>query len=171
MSIPTLTTIGGQTREIGYAGQLVGNGHQIDAKVNENATAIDLARAVARGASDNTVKPFTAYADDIVGISGRAISGTVATTDGNNTVTYAQYADVPVVKTGRMCATAAENVSDGDDVIAITTGSGTLGGTTGGVANGTTRKTIKGAKWRTTTTSGSVGEIELCGVGIINLTT
>jgi hypothetical protein len=171
MSIPTLTTVGGQTPETGYAGQIAeGSTPTIDTRSNDNATAVDFGRAVAAGSSAWTCKPFATYADKIVGISVRGPSG-AASTDGNNTVNYPQYAEVPVMSSGRICVPAAENVTAEDDVIAITSGSGTLGGTTGGVANGTTRKTVKGAKWKTTTASGSVGVIALSGVGLIDLTT
>lgn len=170
----TLSTFGGNSLEVGTPGQVadLSVGSVIDSKINENATAIDYGCAVARGASDDTIKPFTSYAFEIVGISvASPLRPSSAAAGATPVVTYAQRDIVPVMKSGFMFVTAAENVTRGDNVIAITSGSGTLGGTTGGVANGTTRKTIKGARWETTTTSGSIGKIFLAGVGAIDLTT
>lgn len=159
MTKPTLTTYGGTELDLGYEGQLT---HElgftdIDHKINESATIIDFGRAVARGATDNSCKPMGADADKLIGISVRSVM-TTYTSAGE--VNYPRYASVPVLKTGYIFAKAAENVTQGDAVLALTAGGGTLGGTTGGAA-GTGRVALTGAVWETTTASGSIGKIRI----------
>lgn len=165
MSAVDLSTYGGALLEVGYAGQVVDlNEAILVSRTNENATAIDFGKVVARGAADNTCKPIAAASDDILGFAVRhpvMVSNTLP--GATPSVNYAQYASVPVMELGRMYATAGMNVtagkkvrvklSDGsllDDTVAIGTAASAAksGGNTG---NGTltmdgTTPVLAGAK-------------------------
>lgn len=129
MSKPDLSTYGGRLRDLGYAGEIVDtNPATIESKTNDQATAIDFGVAVARSAADNTCKAPSAVSDKIIGISVRhAIRP--ASAGGNNTVNYAQKDSVPIIRDGYVYAVAAENVTRGDTVVALTASAGTLGST------------------------------------------
>ena len=162
MSKPDLSTYGGRLRDLGYAGQIVDtNPVTIEALINDQATAIDFGVAVARSAADNTCKAPTADGDKIIGISVRhAIRP--ASSDGNNTVTYAQKDAVPVLRDGFIYAVAYENATRGDGVISVTAQNGKLGSTTGGDA-GAGRVEVPDALWETTTTAGQIGIVRIAG--------
>lgn len=160
MSKPDLTTYGGALRDIGYAGQVADTSPAtIENRTNSGATSIDFGRAVARGADDKSCKAPAADGDKIIGISVRHVT-MVADASGN--VVYKQYASVPIMKEGYIYAIPAENVTEGDAVLSITAGNGTLGGVTGGAA-GAGRVAVPNATWETTTTAGKVGKIRLAG--------
>ena len=156
MSKPTLSTYGGRTLEIGYAGQLSDQTENvIESHTNAGTDAIDFGVAVAV-AGDRQCKKVSADADRIAGISVRQPSMPALTSD--NVVAFAAGYDVPVLRWGKCFAVAAEAVREGDQVLSLTASGGALGGTNGGVA-GTGRVVVPGAIWRTTTASGAVGEI------------
>lgn len=127
MSKPDLSTYGGRLRDLGYAGEIVDtNPATIESKTNDQATAIDFGVAVARSAADNTCKAPSAVTDKIIGISVRhAIRPAAA----DGTVNYAQKDSVPIIRDGYVYAVAAENVTRGDTVVALTASAGTLGST------------------------------------------
>lgn len=162
MSKPDLTSYGGRLRDVGYAGQLVDlNPSVINSMVNDQAIAIDFGVAVARSSSDTSCKAPTADTDKIIGISAR-MAIRLASTDGLNTVNYAQKDEVPVLREGFVYATAFENATRGDGAISVTAQNGKIGSTTGGAA-GVGRVAIPNATWETTTTAGNVGIIRING--------
>jgi hypothetical protein len=125
MSKPDLSTYGGRLRDLGYAGEIVDtNPVTIESKTNDQATAIDFGVAVARSAADNTCKAPSAVSDKIIGIS---VRHAIRPADSSNNVNYAQKDSVPILRDGYVYAVAAENVSRGDTVVALTASSGTLG--------------------------------------------
>lgn len=125
MSKPDLSTYGGRLRDLGYAGQIVDtNPATIESKTNDQATAIDFGVAVARSAGDNTCKAPTAVSDKVIGIS---VRHAIRPADSSNNVNYAQKDSVPIIRDGYVYAVAAENVSRGDTVVALTASNGTLG--------------------------------------------
>lgn len=160
MSKPDLNVIGGRLRDIGYAGMVVDeNTVVIDSKVNDLTVAIDFGNAVGRSAADNTCKAPTADGDKIIGIAVRhAIRP--ASSDGNNTVNYAQRDCVPVLKSGYVYVTAFENVVRGDGAISVTAQNGKISGTTAGAA-GAGRVAIPGAVWETTTAAAALGIVRI----------
>ena len=160
MSKPDLSSIGGRLVDIGYAGEVVDmNNAVIETRINDLATAIDFGTAVARSASDNTCKAPTVDGDVPIGISVRhAIRP--ASSDGNNTVNYAQRDAVPVLRNGYVYAVAFETVVRGTQVLSITAQNGKLASTTGGAA-GAGRVAVAGATWETSTTAGNVGIIRI----------
>ena len=162
-----LDTVGGTTFVTGFQGQLTGLDAppRIETRVNENATSIDLGAPVCRGVavgpgSVGNCKP-AASAAIFIGISARALSELQA--DSTGAVKYAQFKDVPVLKVGEIWALAVENVTEGDDIIAVVATQTGLGGTTGGAADGTTRLALaKGnGVWQQTVASGSVGLVRI----------
>lgn len=160
MSKPDLTTYGGRLRDIGYAGQVVDSSTStIENRTNSGAISIDFGRAVARGADAGSVKAPTADGDKIIGISVRHAT---MVADGSGNVAYQQYVSVPFMREGNIYAIPAENVTEGDPVLSLTAGNGTLGGTTGGAA-GAGRVAVPAATWETTTAAGAVGKIRLAG--------
>lgn len=125
MTQPTLTTYGGALHDIGYAGQLVDmNIAEIKTFTNDQATAIDFGRAVARSAADNTCKAPTADAQEIIGIS---VRHSVVQADSSGNVVYAQNASVPVLRKGTIYVVAFENATRGDAVTSVTAQNGKLG--------------------------------------------
>ena len=170
MTIPSTETFRSDatTARAPFQGQILsGTTHSY---TNTDATAIDFGVAVARGTTDQSCQPFDTYAQEIIGISVRSVQ-VEASVDGNNTVNFPRYSTVPVMRDGEVACKAAENVTAGDDVYAITSDAAALGGSTGGGSNGSSRKAIKGARWDQTVASGGVGRVILSGVGNINLTT
>lgn len=125
MSKPDLSTYGGRLRDLGYAGEIVDtNPATIESKTNDQATAIDFGVAVARSAANDTCKAPSAVSDKIIGIS---VRHAIRPADSSNNVTYAQKDSVPIIRDGYVYAVAAENVSRGDTVVALTASAGTLG--------------------------------------------
>jgi len=166
MAIPTLATVGGQLLPVGYPGQLaaIGDDPNVESCINENATAIGFGDAVCLGTTaalpgtNGSVRPPVS-GGVVKGIALRALSeANTAVTAG--TINYPQYHDVPVINKGYVYCLASENVTDGDAAICVVASAG-IGGATGGAANGTTRLTIPGAIWKTTTASGAVGLVHI----------
>jgi hypothetical protein len=162
MSAPSLATPGGFVKAAGFEGQIATLDHPVTiSRKNESATAISFGRAVARGASGGC-KPPGASGDIIIGISVRDTAAVVASTDGNNTTTIAQNGMVTVLKDGHIYAVAIEAVRDGDQVLALTSGGGTLTGTQGGAAS-STRLVVTGAVWQGAVGAGEIGIIRISG--------
>lgn len=160
MAKPALDTYGGRLRSVGYEGGITNlDPVTIINKINENALAIGFGRAVARGTADNEVIAPTADGDVIIGISVRHAT---APADLAGNVDYAQSAAVPILKQGYIYAIAQETTNQGDGVISITAGNGTLGSTTGGAA-GAGRVAVPNAIWETDTAVGEVGVIRIYG--------
>lgn len=158
---PSLSTVG-TVPAIAYAGQDLAPTMPVDSYQNESATAIEPGAPVARGTvltpsqpMNETCKPVAADTDEIIGVTVR-YPVKAAT---SNAVSYAQYDTVPVKKAGRVAVYAAEDVRKGDEVIVLTATPGTFASSKGGVA-GTGRVAMKGWKWATTTSSGTIGIIE-----------
>jgi len=160
MSKPDLSSIGGRTLDAGYQGQVVDmNESVISTFVNDLTVAIDFGNAVARSAADNTCKAPTVDGDIPIGIAVRhAIRP--ASSDGVNTVNYAQRDAVPVLREGFVYVLAYENVVRGTQALSITAQNGRVASTTGGAA-GAGRIAIAGAFWETTTTAGQIGVVRL----------
>src|SRR4051812_23159772 len=119
MPIPDLTSYGGFLRDAGYSGGLVDqNPFVSESMTNDQATAIQFGYAVARSAAGGTCKAPAADTDEIIGVALRfpirPTSG--ASVGGTNTVQYARYDSVPVLKEGYCYAEAFENVTRGDKV-------------------------------------------------------
>lgn len=159
MAAPSLSTYGGLSRDIGYAGGIVNmQPTAIASRTNEAAIAIDFGNAVARGAADDTCKAPAADGDKIIGIAVR--DGTLHTASAAGTLLYAQRDIVPVMREGEIFVTAFENVTRGDQALSITAQNGKIGGVTGGAA-GAGRVAIPGAVWDTTTTAGQLGIVRV----------
>lgn len=173
MPTPSLATVGGLQFGPYYAGEYLSDNPEIDDRINESATAIDLGAPVCRGVATtpgvigNCKPPVSAGV--VIGISGRQASEANTDTVAGVTalVNYKQNKTVPVFKDGYIACLAAENVTEGDACIAIVAGAG-MGGTTGGAADGTTRlafaPTTAGAPfafWAETVTSGNVGKVHI----------
>jgi hypothetical protein len=166
MATPSLSSV--QTAQpVGYAGGLVdmGEPHDIISASNENATALDFGQvcvrgtAVAAGAVKN-VKPQTADGDAIEGVTMAAPAGLIA--DSSNTINYARYATLPVLKKGRIYVVPCENVVAGTNALVITAGTGSkIASTTGGAAGAGRIAFPGGAVWETTTSSGALGILNL----------
>lgn len=145
------------SQDLGYPGSLADSSpHVVDTATNESATAIDFGVPVAPGVLAGTVKPIAndtdaalccgiAMRDPTMGNAGPASS----------TINWPQYRALPVGRVGRFYAIAAENVTDGDQVLIITGSSaaqaqGTCFGSSHGAggAAGAGRIALKGAVWR-----------------------
>lgn len=170
MSKPDINTYGGRLFSVGYVGQVATEEpSDIDSFVNTSATAVDFGRMVVRDTNDRSCKVMAADADLQLGFSARHPESP-ASTDGVNTVNYIQYKSVPVMRFGVMFVLAAEDVRRGDQVLAITAGGGTVGGSKGGVA-GSGRIDVPGAVWEDTTSATTIGRIRVFGSGTRRVTT
>jgi hypothetical protein len=164
----SLATSGGRTLDIGLPGQLADETEPfVDTLINESETnglddagLIDFGVAVAVGTADDGCKVVDSNADVVAGITTRMPLMPALPAD--SLIGYKTGAAVGVLRFGTIFATAVENVSAGDQVLAIVGSEGGLGGVTSGIA-GTGRLVVTGARWLTTTTSGSVGKIEVVG--------
>jgi hypothetical protein len=154
-----LNSYGGLTFDRGMHGQVATSApHSIRSKRNESATAIQFGRVVARGA-DGGVVPLSSSALVVAGISLKNVEHPI--TPAGLGLEYAQNEFVPVLDFGDLYATAAEAANDGDQVIAIVAGGGTLGASKGGIADGTTRITVPFASWDGAVTAGAMGKIKV----------
>lgn len=164
-----LDTVGGTTFITGFQGQLHGlkQDQDIETRINENATPIDLGGPVCRGVAvvpggpPGNCKP-AATGTKFIGIAARLLSEANAT-DSTGVVNYARYKEVPVLKKGRIWVKAVEAVTEGDDIIAVVAAQSGLGGTTGGAADTTTRLALQGGsgQWQQTVGSGAVGLVSI----------
>ncbi len=167
MAIPTLATVGSSEFSVGYPGQLAmlpAGQPQIETRVNESATALAPGCAVARGVAvaPGTIgncKPIASGAV-VIGLAVRSLAD-ANTTVSAGTIEYARYSAVPILKDGYMWAVAAEAITEGDTGIAVVATPTTIGGSTGGAADGTTRLTIPNSVWQQTVSSGAVGLIKI----------
>lgn len=171
MSKADINTYGGRLFNAGIEGQIVDQEFaQIDSFVNTSATGISFGRLVVR---DTTVvkgcKPMAADTDLQLGVSARHPMSP-ASTDGVNTVVYKQYESVPVLIDGVIFVTAAEQVRQGDQVLALTAGAGTFGGSRGGVA-GAGRVDVPNALWVDDVLANAVGRIRVKNTGTRRVTT
>lgn len=161
--------------ELGFTGQVADLSiASIETRINESATPIDFGVAVARGVGvalgkAGNCKPV-ADGEQILGITVKNPMELVASADGLNTINYARYAAVPVMKIGRILALAVEDVREGDAVLAIVAEGGKLASPKGGVA-GSGRILVPNAVWETTTVAGKVGRIFITGGETGRLTT
>lgn len=78
----------------------------------------------------------------------------------DNLVGWPSKHSVSIVRIGRRFAIPCENVTEGDQVLAIAAHNGQLAGLTNGGA-GSGRLTVTGATWETTTVAGAVGIIKI----------
>jgi hypothetical protein len=167
MSKPDISSVGGLNFGVGFPGQIAdaSSPRTVETRINEAAAAVDFGVAVTRGVATTpgvtgNCKPMTTNGQVPIGIALREASTKTATTDGNNTINYPRYSEVPVLKAGRVFVTAAENATEGDAVVVLAA-DGTLGSATGGAANGGSRMAFDGAVWETTVTAGNVGLVRL----------
>lgn len=161
MSKPNLSTYGGRLLDMGFAGQVADEQNtEIESKKLTGATAMDFGIAVVRdGANPGGIKVQSADADKIIGIS---VRHPIRPADVSGNVVYNQNDMVPVMRRGNIYATALENVTDGDAVIAVVAQGGKLGSVTGGAA-GAGRITVPNAVWEGATTAGQIGRIRISG--------
>jgi hypothetical protein len=174
---PTLAnaTTGGPA--LGYPGDLAdASPHVVDTYQNESATAVDFAVPVAPGTLAGSVKPIANDTDAALCVGIAMRDPTMMSADpSTNVANYARYRTLGVMRQGRIFAIAAENVTDGDQVLIITgssaaqaqaTAFGSSHGAGGAAAAG--RIALLGAIWRAhpigaskSITSGSVAVIEM----------
>lgn len=163
----SLATTGGRLLDHGLPGEMATTTEcAIDTFINESTSGgldsagmLDFGRAVCKATADNGCKLVSGDSDRIVGITTRKA---FAVANSSGVLGYASGAEVGILRIGDIFATVAENVTAGDQVLALTAGGGTLAGTTGGIA-ASGRLIVPGARWKTTTSSGSVGIIEVLG--------
>lgn len=145
------------SQDLGYPGSLAdASPHTIDTYTNESATAIDFGVPVAPGTLAGSAKPIANDTDAALcnGIAMR--DPTLMNADPATSVAnYTRYKDFSVMRRGRVFAMAAENVTDGDQVLIITAASaaqaqgtcfGSSHGAGGAAASG--RVALLGAIWR-----------------------
>jgi hypothetical protein len=150
---------------------------QTESYTNSGATVIDMGVAVVMDvtSTSKTCKAQDGDTNQILGISGRSAMA-AASTDGLNTVNYPRYASVPVIRDGVVWVKAAEAVTRGRQVLALTAGgagngsAGALGSTVGGAA-GAGRLTVPGAVWEDTVASGAMGRVRIKSVGTVSTST
>lgn len=166
MAIPSLATVGGQQFPVGYPGQLamIGATPVIETRINEGATALDFGGAAVQGVAVAPGNPgnckLPVSGGVVVGLIVRALSE-ANTAVSAGTVNYPQYHDVPILTDGYIFCTAAEAVTEGDAAVCVVATPATMGGATGGAANGTTRLAVPGAIWKQTVASGAVGVVRI----------
>jgi len=123
---------------------------------NESATAIDFGVPVAPGTLAGTVKPIANDTDAglCVGIAMRDPT-VVQANPSDNVLNYPRYKELAVMDAGHIYAMAAENVTDGDQVLIITGSSAAQAQATcfgsshgAGGAAGSGRVAFLGAVWR-----------------------
>lgn len=166
MPTPTLATVGGTQFGPYYSGELLSDNPEIQDRVNENATAIDLGVPVCRGVATtpgvigNCKPPVSGGV--VIGISCRQASEANTSTLAGVTpvINYPQNKTVPVLKDGFIACVAGENVAEGDSAVAIVA-TGLLGSAVTGAADGTTRLAFTSAVWQETVTSGNVGMVHV----------
>jgi hypothetical protein len=167
MSAPSLSTYGGAEFSPGLPGDTYGAVTPIiRSRINESATPIDFGRAIARGTTPSVVggpgfcKPVNASTDVVIGISLREAIIGPASTDGNNTVNYGQYKNVPFLGgPGGIRAVPCEDVKDGQKVCAVVAQGGQLASIHGGPIDTTTRLEVKGYIWDGDCAAGSLGKV------------
>jgi hypothetical protein len=164
----SLQSIGGPLFTVGVKGELAGDprGYDIEPTVVDGPIGhtIDVGEPVCRGTATtpgliNTVQPAVS-GGKCVGLTVRR-RDIVADSSGN--VLFKPYDNVGILRIGYMWVLASENVTAGDNVIAVVAnaGLGEAGGVTGGAADGTTRLTVPGAYWQQTVGSGAVGLVRI----------
>jgi hypothetical protein len=152
-----LSSPGGLQAALGFEGQIATAVHStIRSRVNSGATAIPFGRAVAKGATSKTCALLANNTDVIVGISVMRPLHPLAA----GVVAFNQYDDVPLLNEGEIYAKASETVVDGDGVIALVSGGGTLGSARVGKA-ATGRLTVPNAFWVGDVVSGQIGKIAI----------
>lgn len=165
------------SQDLGYPGDLADSTtHTVDTCQNESATAIDFAVPVCPGTLAGTVKPIANDTDAGLSCGIAMRDPTMMSADPSTGIaSYARYRELGVMREGRIYALAAENVTDGDQVLIITAASaaqaqgtafGSSHGAGGAAASG--RVAMLGATWRArpigasrTIAAGTVGIIEL----------
>jgi hypothetical protein len=130
---------------------------------------VDFGVAVADGTTEGTIVPLSATngSQKVRGITSRLAQ--MSATAPGNVVGYPTNAELGIYVLGEINAVAAEDVRADDAVLALPTpyawghGSTNLGGTKGGVANGTTRILMTGHKWKFACSQGQSGVIQIIG--------
>lgn len=173
----TLTTCGGDLLTLGKPGQRADLENSTTVtRQNTLATVIDFGVAVFwdTGDVDGGCRVQTGANDFFLGLS-VAEPLMAASTDGLDTVNYAQYANVPVMIDGALYVQTAEAVRAQDEVMGLLTGGagnsspGALGGLLGGAAS-SSRLILPGCVWLTTTVSGGIGKVRIKTVGAVRTT-
>lgn len=164
----SLQSIGGALFTVGVKGELAGNPHGydvqpfvVDGPINHT---LDVGEPACRG---------TATTPGLIGTVQPAVSGgkvlgfTVRrrdkVADSSGVVSFKPYDEVGILRSGYIWLLASENVTDGDNCIAVVAnaGLGEVAGVTGGAADGTTRLTVPGAYWQQTVVSAAVGLVRI----------
>lgn len=178
MSVASLSSAGGATLSIGYAGQIADpEEYSAFSLTNEstsggltiagNAGGIDFGIAVARGVNSGCCKIIAADTDLPIGITVRSPT---MVTDTSGVIGYSSTQSVPIAYLGDIYATAYEAVNAGDPVLSITAQGGKLAGNKGGLA-AAGRVAIPGASWVNAVAAGSVGLIRMTGINNPRTTT
>jgi hypothetical protein len=178
MAKASLLTVGGDLFTVGKPGQIADlESSQIITKQNAQTGIIDFGVGVFwdTGDVDGSCRPQTGSGDFCLGIS-VAEPLMVASTDGLDTVNYAQWSNVPVLIDGTIYVQAAEATRAQDEVVAILAGGagntavGALGGVQGGAVS-STRLLVPGAIWLDSVASGAIGRVRIKTVGNVRTTT
>jgi hypothetical protein len=178
-----LATTGGRLFTKGLAGDAADAGPQVlDTVYNEAITGgldsaglLDFGVACKVGSGTNSagrlnVSPIETSdtAAVVAGITSR-FPVVASASPSDNVVGWPSKHSVSIVRIGRRFAIPCENVTERDQVLAISAYNGRLGGATGGAA-ASGRLTVTGAVWETTTTAGQVGVIKISDRGTPVLT-
>lgn len=146
-----ITANGGLLLPIGLPGQGYDfNPRDVVSRTNSATAPIVMGNFVADVTPQNC-KPIAGDGDVPSGIAMQAAETLLAQ--------WPQYATVPVLRKGYVCALAAEDATEGDDVVAVVANGGQPGSAAAG-AVGAGRLATK-AKWVTTTKANDVGVIRL----------
>jgi hypothetical protein len=172
MAQATLTTVGGDLFTVGKPGQRADlQNSRIVTRQNGQVATLDFGVAAFwdTGDADGSCRVQNSATDLFVGLT-VAEPLMVASSDGLDTVNYAQYANVPLLVEGPLYVQVAENVLAQDAVVAIRAGGGgnSAAGALGSQVTGATSATrllVPGAVWLTTTLSGNIGKVLITTVG------
>lgn len=179
-----LDTVGGYSLAIGLPGNPgTGSLPNLDTFINEassggldSAGMIDFGNVVAKGTNDNGVQILGGSYLVPRGICNRRqVRGADVST---KLVGFKTGDAMGVYSLGIVICMAAENVKENDEVVGLTTAyspstgvSTNVGGASGGVADGSTRIKVARHVWRTTTSKGQLGLVEVYGRDIAPATT
>lgn len=178
MSVASLSSAGGATLSIGYAGQIA-NPEEYSAFSLDNestsggltilgqAGGIDFGIAVARGTKAGCCKIIAADTDLPIGITVRSPT---MVTDTAGVIGYRSSSTVSIAYLGDIYATAYEAVAAGDEVLSVTAQGGALSGNKAGLA-GSGRVKVPGAHWVNAVAAGAVGLVRMTGINNPRTTT
>lgn len=168
-----LGTTGGYLLPLGLPGSAYSSSPRaINTWVNEavsggldSAGTIDFGVAVAKGTADNGCVPFTSSSQRVIGITSRM--PLMPATAPGNIIGYQSNRALGVYRLGDVVVIAAEAVSEGDQVVALTTpytgntiGTSNLGSIHTGAAS-SSRVLLANHRWKTSAAQGGLAVIEV----------